>query len=100
MRYPIETAPRNGNVVVLEDDASGTLEVAHWSPTGEWIGEYGEPSEIGPSHWHPCYSFFQFSSRADAPQLPTVSETIALRSLEAQIARSRARRGFAIPLIA
>jgi BA14K-like protein len=100
MRYPIETAPRNGSVVVLEDDASGALEVAYRSPTDEWIGEYGEPSEIRPSHWHPCYSFFQFYLRADAPQLPTVSEMIALRSLEAQIAPSRARRGFAIPLIA
>ncbi|MCK1744272.1 BA14K family protein [Bradyrhizobium sp. 139] len=82
MRYPIETAPRNGSIVVL--DASGTLEVAYWSPTGEWIGEYGEPSEITPSHWHPCYSFFQSSSRREAPQSPTVSEFMALRSAHAR----------------
>lgn len=84
MRYPIETAPRNGSIVVLEDDASGTLEVAYWSPTGEWIGEYGEPSEITPSHWHPCYSFFQSSSRREAPQSPTASELMALRSAHAR----------------
>jgi BA14K-like protein len=99
MRYTIETAPKNGNVVILEDDASGTLEVAHWSPeAGEWIRESGEPIEITPSHWHPCYSFFPFSSR-DAPQPPTASEVIAPRSaaaVEAQIAPSHARRGFAI----
>jgi BA14K-like protein len=103
MRYPIETAPRNGSIVVLEDDASGTFEVAHWSPTGEWIGEYGEPSQITPSHWHPCYSFFQSSSRGDEPQPPTAGEVIAPRSaaaVEAQIASSHARRGFSISWIA
>jgi hypothetical protein len=98
MRYPIETAPRNGNIVVLEDVASGTVEVARWSPTGEWIGEYGEPIQITPSHWHPCHSFFQSSSRGDEPQPPTASEVTALRSaaaVEAQIAPSHARWAFA-----
>ena len=53
MRRTIETAPRNGNVVILEDDASGSYDVAHWSPkAGEWVGENGEPSEITPTHWH------------------------------------------------
>jgi hypothetical protein len=27
MRYTIETAPKNGNIVILEDDTSGFLEV-------------------------------------------------------------------------
>lgn len=93
MRYPIETAPRNGSIVVLEDDASGTLEVAYWSPTGEWVGEYGEPSAITPSHWYPCYSFFQSSSRREAPQSPSASELIALRS-------AHARQGFVTSWIA
>ena len=101
MRYTIETAPRNGNVVILEDDASGTLDVAHWSPErGEWIGENGEASEITPSHWHPCYSFLPFSLRGgDTPQPPTTSEVVAphlAAAVEAQIAPSPARRGFAI----
>jgi hypothetical protein len=103
MRYPIETAPRNGNVVVLEDEASGTLEVAHWSPTGEWIGEYGEPCAITPSHWHPCYSFFQSSSTVDGSQPPTASEVVAPPSaaaVEAQIAPSHPRRRFGISGIA
>lgn len=93
MRYPIETAPRNGSIVVLEDDASGTLEVAYWSPTGEWIGEYGEPSALTPSHWHPCYSFFQSLSKREAPQSPTASEPGALRS-------AHARQGFVASWIA
>jgi hypothetical protein len=54
MRHAIETAPRDGNVVILEDDASGTYDVAHWSTeAGEWVGENGAPSKIAPTHWHP-----------------------------------------------
>lgn len=93
MRYPIETAPRNGSIVVLEDDASGTLEVAYRPPSGEWIGEYGEPSAITPSHWHPCYNFFQSSSRRESPQSPTASKLIASRSVHA-------RQGFVTSWIA
>ena len=50
---PIETAPKNGQVIILEDGAMGTYEVAHWSPFGEWVGENGEPSKITPTHWYP-----------------------------------------------
>jgi hypothetical protein len=122
MRHTIETAPRNGKVVILEDDASGTYDVAHWSPeAGEWIGENGEPSKITPSHWYPLpvdnhlqqelssspfqvgpsaskarrYSFFPFSLRGDAPQPPTASEVVAPRSaaaVEAQTAPTEVRR--------
>jgi hypothetical protein len=98
MRYTVETAPKNGNVVILEDDASGFLEVAHWSSeAGEWIRENGHPIEIKPSHWHPCYSFSPFSS-SDAAQPLTVNEVIAPRSaaaVHAQIASPH--RGFVMP---
>ncbi len=50
---PIETAPKDGQVIILEDGAIGTYEVAHWSPFGEWVGENGEPSKITPTHWYP-----------------------------------------------
>jgi hypothetical protein len=57
MRHLIATAPRDGNVVILEDDATGTYDVAHWAPkAGEWVGENGEPSEIIPTHWYPMSS--------------------------------------------
>jgi chemotaxis protein histidine kinase CheA len=57
MRHAIETAPRDGKVVILEDDASGSHDVAHWSPeAGEWVGRDGEPSKITPTHWHPMSS--------------------------------------------
>lgn len=54
MRRTIETAPRDGKVVILEDDVFGTCDVAHWSPeSGQWIGESGEPIKITSSHWYP-----------------------------------------------
>lgn len=53
MRQTIETAPRDGSAIILEDDATVTYGVAHWSPeAGEWVGENGEPIKITPSHWY------------------------------------------------
>jgi hypothetical protein len=43
MRHPIEKSPRDGTVIILEDDASGTYDVARWSTeTGKRVGENGE----------------------------------------------------------
>ena len=54
MRQAIESAPKDQEAIILEDDASGIFDVAHWSPeAGEWISENGEPSKITPTHWHP-----------------------------------------------
>jgi hypothetical protein len=53
MRRAIATVPRDGKLVILEDDASGTYEVACWSAEAHaWVGENGEPSKITPTHWH------------------------------------------------
>ena len=50
MRHPIEKSPRDGTAIILEDDASGTYDVAHWSTeAGEWLGENGEPTKITPT---------------------------------------------------
>jgi hypothetical protein len=52
MRRPIDTAPRDGKFVILEDDVSGTFEFAQWSAEARgWVRENGEPSEITPTHW-------------------------------------------------
>ena len=54
MRHAIETAPRDGKVVILEHDPTGTCDIARWSTqTGEWVSENGEPSKITPTHWRP-----------------------------------------------
>jgi hypothetical protein len=52
MRRAIETVPKDGEVVILEDDANGN-ELAHWSAeAGAWVGENGGPSKITPTYWH------------------------------------------------
>ena len=65
MRHPIEKSPRDGTAIILEDDASGTYDVAHWSTeAGEWLGENGEPIKIAPTHWYPIPRD-QYLSRED-----------------------------------
>ncbi|MCP1756870.1 hypothetical protein [Bradyrhizobium elkanii] len=52
MRRVIDTAPKDGTIVILEDDVSGRFESAQWSADGRaWIKENGVPSEITPTHW-------------------------------------------------
>jgi hypothetical protein len=52
MRRSIDTAPRDGEFVILEDDVSGSFEFAQWSAEARgWVRENGEPSEITPTHW-------------------------------------------------
>ena len=53
MRQAIDTAPRDGTIVILEDDASGTYNVAHWSAkAGRWVGENGKSTKITRPHWY------------------------------------------------
>ena len=53
MRSGIKTVPRDGKAVILEDDASGIYELAHWSDQEQaWIAENGKPVGIIPTHWH------------------------------------------------
>jgi hypothetical protein len=52
MRRAIDTAPRDGKFVILEDDVSGSFELAQWSAEARgWVRENGEPSKIAPTHW-------------------------------------------------
>src|SRR3954468_17204746 len=52
MRHPIDTAPRDGKFVILEDDVSGSFELAQWSAAKPgWVTENGELSKITPTHW-------------------------------------------------
>lgn len=67
MRQEIATAPRDGTVVILEDDASGSYDVAYWSPeAGAWVGRYGKPSKITPTHWY-SMSRDQYHAPEDHP---------------------------------
>lgn len=53
MRRPIDTAPRNGECIWVED-ATGTVEVGHWSSeAGKWVWQDGSPINPAPTHWCP-----------------------------------------------
>lgn len=54
MRGKIESAPRDGKFVILEEDGGGKFIVGRWSPEARgWVCEDGEPIKITPSYWHP-----------------------------------------------
>ena len=53
MRKAIDTAPRNGDFVILEDGARGTIAVARWSAEfAQWLDEHGTPCQLNATHWH------------------------------------------------
>ncbi|PJG51710.1 hypothetical protein CVM73_29790 [Bradyrhizobium forestalis] len=53
MRRSIDTAPRDGENIWIED-AAGAVEAGHWSPkAGRWIGKDGSPICFSPTHWCP-----------------------------------------------
>ena len=44
MRHPLEKSLRDGTVIILENDASGTYDVARWSTeTGKWVKMVSQP---------------------------------------------------------
>jgi hypothetical protein len=69
MRHGIETAPRDETIVVLEDDASGSFDIAHWSAEAcGWIGQNGKPTKITPTHWHRSHVNYQYFLQDDERQ--------------------------------
>ncbi|QOZ11161.1 hypothetical protein [Bradyrhizobium sp. CCBAU 51765] len=53
MRRPIDTAPRSGEDLWVED-ATGAVEVGHWSPEADkWVWRDGSPIDPAPTHWYP-----------------------------------------------
>ena len=93
MRHTIETAPRDGKFVILEEDAGGRYGIAHWSPeAGGWLGENGEPIKVTPAYWYPIQGENYLQQGLDlpislrpvaAPQRATASDVIASRSVAA-----------------
>jgi hypothetical protein len=52
-RRPLESAPRDGGFLILEEDANGKYDIARWaSEAGGWVRENGEPIKITPSYWY------------------------------------------------
>ncbi|HEY0569430.1 MAG TPA: hypothetical protein VGD13_15075 [Xanthobacteraceae bacterium] len=85
MRQLIDTAPRDGRNIILEDEheASGAFDVAHWSSeSGQWIGTSGRPAKVRPTHWYPVPQLGYFDQSSDTSR------------------RGHAGRRFAISLVA
>ena len=83
----IETAPRDGGFLILEEDMSGKNDIARWaSEAGGWVRENGEPIKIRPSYWYPIKgeNYLQHgpdisispSQRGAAPQQQFASDII------------------------
>lgn len=54
MRGRIESAPRDGKFVILEEGEGGKFVVGRWSPeTRGWVSEDGQPIKITPKYWNP-----------------------------------------------
>ena len=53
MRHEIDTVPKDGKIVILEDAARGAYELARWSMENAWVGEDGKTIPITPTHWLP-----------------------------------------------
>jgi hypothetical protein len=92
MRRMIESAPRDGKFVILEEDARGSRGVARWSSeAGGWVGVNGEPIKITPTHWYPTQGEnhlqqgldFPFFLRRAAEQRATAGDVLAACSVAA-----------------
>ena len=73
MRKTIETAPRNGIFVILEDETHGTFAVARWSRDGAlWLDDDGKPIQLNATHWHPPQNLDGEAApaRSGAPEQP------------------------------
>ena len=89
MRRFIETAPRDGTFVILEEDASGKYKIACWSPEARgWVDESDKPIKITPAYWHTMHGTDlqqetdpSFHLRCAASQTPIANAMIASRSV-------------------
>lgn len=53
MRCQIESVPKDGTAVILEDEAAGRYELVRWSSEqGTWVSQDGKACQINASHWH------------------------------------------------
>lgn len=89
MRRFIDTAPRDGTFVILEEDASGKYKIACWSPEARgWVDESDKPIKITPAYWHTMHGNDlqqetdpSFHLRCAASQTPIANAMIASRSV-------------------
>jgi hypothetical protein len=91
MRSPIESVPKDGQFVIVEDE-SGNDDVARWSPARKtWVGLNGEPIAILPTHWWPMPTGGA-PPHNDPPPLPPGVALPHLNGARSSAAASRASK--------
>src|SRR6187549_1717155 len=76
MRREIETVPKDGTLVILEDEARGAYELARWSTEqNAWVGEDDKAIPIIATYWLPL--------RQDECLLPEDDKHVAQTEAEA-----------------
>ena len=94
---PIETAPRDGRFLILEEDASGKFNIARWAPEASgWVRENDEPIKIIPSYWYPIQGQNDSRPRLDIVSTPVQPERPAApqRQLATDIIAAQPSCGF------
>ena len=52
MRRPIDSVPKDGTTVILDDDVTGIHQLARWSSeTSSWVTPDGATCVMNPTHW-------------------------------------------------
>ena len=84
-RQLIETAPRDGRFLILEEDAGGKYDIARWAPEAAgWVREDGEPIKIRPSYWYQIEGENYLYEGLDISTSPCQSGLSGLRGAAAQ----------------
>jgi len=89
VRQTIESVPKDGNAVILEDHVSGSYEVAHWSAQeSAWVKQNGGHCEIAPTYWHAMNSAKELENKENAEPasqigsgFPASPDTVPLQTI-------------------
>jgi hypothetical protein len=98
MRRSIETAPRDGEFVIIVDDASGRFDVAQWLAASQgWVRADGKPSEVRPSYWNPISNEKNDSLAKQEPSNGSPGGHPPLRSLAPVVPPQPVTQAFVAP---
>ncbi len=76
MRRPIDTVPKDGRKVILDDDVTGTHELARWSAeTSTWVTQDGKTCVLNPTHWLALQRNEQLAE--ERPEQPLISGEVS-----------------------
>lgn len=78
MRQPIETVPKDGKAVILEDPVAGSYELAKWSAEESvWLNENGGRCEIAPIYWHAINRAKQLEDKESSEEVHQINSAVS-----------------------